>query len=88
MIALDVKNMSCQHCVKSVTGAIQSLDAGAAVQVDLQTGKVLVDSAAAAADLARVVTDAGYPAAVAKGPVPAAATGGCGGCGSCGCGGR
>ena len=45
MIALDVKNMSCQHCVKSVTGAIQSLDAGAAVQVDLQTGKVQIGRA-------------------------------------------
>lgn len=86
MIALDVKNMSCQHCVKTVTGAIQSLDARALVQVDLQTGKVLVDSAAAAADLARVVSDAGYPAAVAKGMAPAAASGGCGA--GCGCGAR
>lgn len=32
---LHVENMSCQHCVGTVTRALQALDADAVVQVDL-----------------------------------------------------
>lgn len=84
MITLDVKNMSCQHCVKSVTGAIQALDAAAKVQVDLQTGKVQVDTRAATDAVVGAVSEAGYPAALAKGPAPAPAAKSCGA--GCGCG--
>lgn len=37
--------MSCQHCVKSVTEAVQSVISGAAVDVDLDSGRVLVEGA-------------------------------------------
>jgi copper chaperone len=65
--------MTCGHCVNTVTRAIQSIDKSAAVQVDLQTGRVQVESSAAAADLLKAVNDAGYPAAQSKGVGLAAA---------------
>lgn len=67
MIELNVKNMTCGHCVNTVTRAIQSVDANAAVQVDLQTGRVQIDGSAAAVELLKAVNDAGYPAAQSKG---------------------
>jgi copper chaperone len=60
MTELKVAGMSCQHCVKSVTQAIQSLDPQARVEVDLGAGRVKVDSALAPAALARAIDDAGY----------------------------
>jgi len=81
MIELNVKNMTCGHCVNTVTRAIQSIDVNAAVQVDLQTGRVQVEGSAAAADLLKAVNDAGYPAAQSKGvglaPAPARRSGCC-----------
>jgi copper chaperone len=39
-IALKVEGMSCGHCVKAVTAAIQAQDADAEVQVDLENKTV------------------------------------------------
>jgi copper chaperone len=60
MLNLTVKGMSCQHCVKAVTAAIQELDAQARVEIDLPTGKVAVQSSAAEAKLREAITEAGY----------------------------
>jgi copper chaperone len=35
-----VQGMSCQHCVRAVTQAVQSLDPQAQVRVTLQEGKI------------------------------------------------
>ncbi len=79
MTELNVKNMTCGHCVNTVTRAIQSVDQSAAVQVDLQTGRVQVESSAVAADLLKAVNEAGYPAEQSKlvSPVPARKSGCC-----------
>ena len=79
MITLNVKDMTCGHCVSTVTKAVQSLDAGATVQVDLQTGRVDVNSSVQPDRLVEAITEAGYPAALAKSAAPAAAkpAGGC-----------
>ena len=62
----DVKEMSCQNCVKHVTKAVQGLEPGAQVQVELSTGKVTVTpSPADPAAIARAIGEAGYPAKVA-----------------------
>lgn len=57
-----VQGMSCQHCVAAVTRAVQLLDKAAEVEVDLAAGRVRVNSAAAEAELLRVLAEAGYPA--------------------------
>ncbi len=55
-----VEGMSCQHCVKAVTRAVQQLDPQAEVVVDLTAKKVEVESAAAREAIAGVIADEGY----------------------------
>jgi len=60
MLNLTVKGMSCQHCVKAVTNAIQELDANAKVEIDLPSGQVAVHSSAPDAKLREAIAEAGY----------------------------
>ena len=60
MITLKVPEMSCGHCVKTITGALQAIDPGAAVEVDLGTQTVKVASAADEAKLRAAIAEAGY----------------------------
>ena len=63
MTTFTVEKMSCGACIKHVTKAVQSVDAGADVAVDLATGKVEVTPAPAdTAAIVRAITEAGYPA--------------------------
>lgn len=57
---LQVKGMSCQHCVKAVTKAIQSLDAGATVTVDLPQGTVTVLTTLSRDATAQAISEEGY----------------------------
>jgi Cu+-exporting ATPase len=62
----EVKDMTCEHCVKRVTKAVQSVLPSAEVHVDLATGKVEVSpSPADPAAVAKAIAEAGYPARVA-----------------------
>ena len=66
MIAFEVNDMTCGHCVSSITRAVKSLDKDAEVRIDLATHRVEVEAAQAdAAQLAAAIEDAGYT------PVPA-----------------
>ena len=56
----QVSGMSCGHCVRAVTNAVQNVDPGAAVQVDLAGHAVVVQSQADRARLGAAITDAGY----------------------------
>lgn len=56
----QVKGMSCGHCVRAVTGAIQEIDSAATVQVDLETGTVDVASERPRSVLADAIREAGY----------------------------
>ncbi|MCC2676363.1 MAG: copper chaperone [Ramlibacter sp.] len=58
--SFDVQGMSCGHCVKAVTEAVQSLDPQAEVQVDLAKGKVQVMSQQDHAAIARAIEEEGY----------------------------
>ena len=61
MIAFEVKDMTCGHCVAAITQAVQSVDAGARVQIDLPTHRVEISSTAAdIATLREAIRDAGY----------------------------
>lgn len=57
---LQVKGMSCQHCVKAVTQAVQSHDPQATVTVDLPQGQVTVQSALPLSAIAQAITEEGY----------------------------
>jgi copper chaperone len=70
MIRFKVEKMGCGGCAKSLTEAVQAVEPGARVDVDLATKRVTVSGITAPADrIARAITAAGYPAE----PVPAAA---------------
>lgn len=58
-----VQGMSCGHCVKAVTKALQQLDAQARVQVDLDTQQVTVESSQTREALAQAIADEGYAVA-------------------------
>lgn len=87
MISFQVNDMTCGHCVASITHALKGADAGADVRIDLASHRVDIEPAAAGADALReAIRQAGYtpvpvaaPDAAAK-PSAAAPRGGCCGC--------
>jgi copper chaperone len=64
-LQLSVKGMSCQHCVKSVTHAVQALDPQASVQVDLAQGRVSVNTVLPVDAVTKAIHDEGYEVKVA-----------------------
>jgi len=60
MTEFQVQGMSCQHCVAAVTRSIQEIDPQAQVRVDLDKGKVAVDSTQSEQALKDAIDDAGY----------------------------
>ena len=61
MYELQVENMSCAHCVRSVTEAVQGIDPTTTVAVDLATKRVSITSVGALPLLTAAIADAGYP---------------------------
>jgi len=61
-LLMQVDGMTCQGCVTSVTKAIQRLDPGAKVDVDLEHGRVHVTTCAQSIEIARALDAAGYEA--------------------------
>lgn len=59
-IEFQVEGMSCQHCVTAVANAIHEHDEAAQVQVDLASGRVMVESAQSAETLKAAIDEAGY----------------------------
>ena len=66
MQAFKVDGMTCGHCVRAVTEAVQGADPGSTVQVELPAGSVTTDSALAPARLVEAFRQAGYEAAPAR----------------------
>ena len=62
MYLFTVPNMTCGGCAKSVTKALQIVDAAAKIETDPPKREVRVESSATEADLRAVLTEAGYPA--------------------------
>ena len=61
MIAFQVNDMTCGHCVSTITKALKAADGGAKVQIDLASHRVQVEPAAAdAEELADAIKEAGY----------------------------
>lgn len=65
MQVFNVQGMTCGHCVKAVTRAVQDQDANAQVEVDLPGKQVRVQSALAAEQLLAAIREEGYQADVA-----------------------
>ena len=61
MIAFEVKDMTCGHCVSTITKAVQAADKDARVQVDLASHQVQIDPMEAnASELSDAIKEAGY----------------------------
>jgi len=45
MMELQIKRMTCGHCVRAVTRAVQAVDPSAKVDIDLAAGRARIDSA-------------------------------------------
>ena len=60
MQEFQIPNMSCGHCVRTITEAVQSLDPAARVTADVPQHQVQVESTAARAALVAKLTEAGY----------------------------
>lgn len=56
----QVSGMSCQHCVRAVTRAVQDVDPDAEVRIDLPAGRVEVQSTETAPALQDAIREAGY----------------------------
>ena len=63
MIELKVEGMSCGHCVRAVTEAIQGEDPKAKVAVDLAAGLVRAETSLPAARVAALIEEEGYKVA-------------------------
>lgn len=65
-IQLSVTGMTCDHCVKSVTSALQGVSGVTAAKVDLQAKSAVVEGEALdTAKLLEAVKEEGYEAALA-----------------------
>lgn len=64
MITFNIPNLSCGHCVRAVTEAIQEIDPAAVVTVDIAAKTASVDSSADPATLRAKLDAEGYPAGI------------------------
>lgn len=73
MISFQVNDMTCGHCISSITKAVKMADSGARVQIDLATHRVDIESAeAGAAQLSEAIKEAGFtPVNIAAAASPA-----------------
>lgn len=56
-----VPDMTCGHCVSTITKAIKAIDANAVVKPDLASGTVSVETSASVPAVSRALDEAGYP---------------------------
>ncbi len=66
MYEFDVQDMTCGGCAASVTRAVQRIDAGAKVEVDLGAKKVKVESGRTLEEVRGAIADAGFPVTGAR----------------------
>ncbi|WP_434708462.1 heavy-metal-associated domain-containing protein [Pseudomonas sp. R1-1] len=60
MQVFNVQGMSCGHCVKAITNAIQGKDPAASVRVDLAAKEVGVESTLDADKIIEAINEEGY----------------------------
>lgn len=57
----SIPDMSCGHCVKAITQALQQLDPAATLSVDLPAHTLTVQTSQDRQAVAAALTEAGYP---------------------------
>jgi len=62
-LTLKVPKMACSACVKTITKAIETVDATATVQAEPKTKLVNVETQASATVVKEALASVGYPAA-------------------------
>ncbi|MDR6961032.1 copper chaperone [Pseudomonas brassicacearum] len=65
MQTFNVQGMSCGHCVKAITQALQAKDPAADVQVDLSAKTVQVQSSLDADAVVEAIKEEGYEVSLA-----------------------
>ncbi|MFN0183220.1 MAG: heavy-metal-associated domain-containing protein [Aquabacterium sp.] len=60
MIELTLPDMTCGHCVRTVTETVKGVDAQAELQVDLPTHQVRITSDLPAQAFVQALTEEGY----------------------------
>ncbi len=60
MLTFKIDDMTCGHCVASITKAIQELDRQATIAADVQSHVVQIASAANSEAIEAAIRDAGY----------------------------
>ena len=60
MLDFEVPTMTCGHCVRAITEAVQQVDAAAKVSADLPAHRVHVDTTASREAIVRQLSEAGY----------------------------
>ena len=74
MVTFEVHDMTCGHCVSSITKAVRSVDPDATVRIDLASHRVRIEPVQTdAAALGRAITEAGYTPVEAENTPPAPA---------------
>jgi copper chaperone len=65
MQVFNVEGMSCGHCVKAITQAVQARDPAASVRIDLAAKEVGVESALTTDQVIAAISEEGYDAKLA-----------------------
>ncbi|WP_339448840.1 cation transporter [Pseudomonas sp. EA_5y_Pfl2_R50] len=60
MQVFNVQGMSCGHCVKAITHAVQARDPAASVRVDLAAKEVGVESTLTSDQVIEAISEEGY----------------------------
>jgi copper chaperone len=60
MIEFEVKDMTCGHCVSTITRAIKESVPSADVAVELDSHRITIHGAPSAADIERAIREVGY----------------------------
>lgn len=67
MLEINVSDMTCGHCVASITKAVQGVAPGATVQTDLDSHRVSIEGAPDHDAVITAITDAGFTASPVQG---------------------
>ena len=65
MQTFNVQGMSCGHCVRAITQAVQAKDPSASVRIDLAAKEVGVESALSSDQVIAAISEEGYDAKLA-----------------------